>query len=142
MEEGASAEGDSLFLRKMVAGPELLRLYAPTRFIASKGGIELRSEGEFSYDVEGPQLVARSKRTLVYAFDLRMKVSPQPKAKSVVVVSFSLAELTKGRAILQPAERAIALAAAKSGMSSGLARIVSIEMPDSKSFRAKVALSP
>lgn len=142
MEEGSSDEGNSLYLQKMLIDPSLLKLFAPTRFKRAQGRIELISSGQFSYESEGPQLIARSKRLVVYAVDLRYSAPRAPKAAKTIVVDFKLAELSRGRDLVQPAERAIELAASKAGMASGLAYIASMEMPSPQSFRAKVELSP
>jgi hypothetical protein len=142
IEEGASSEGNSLYLQKMGVEPALLRLFAPTRFSVGAKGIETTAEGEFSYTTVGTELVARSKGFAVYAVSVNYRAAAVPEAKVTVVVDFKLSELVKGRGLVQPAEKAIALAAAKAHMSSGIAWIVEMEMPSSQSFRAKVRLAP
>jgi hypothetical protein len=122
--------------------PSLLRLFAPTRFSMGAKGIETKAEGEFSYGTVGTELVARSKGFAVYAVSVNYRAAAMPEAKATVVVDFKLLELAKGRSLVQPAEKAIALAAAKAHMSSGVAWIVEMEMPGPQSFRAKVRLAP
>jgi hypothetical protein len=142
MEEGASSEGNSLYLNKMGVEPALLRLFAPTRFETGTKGIELKTEGEFSYQAEGIELAARSKGLAVYAVNVTYQAAAMPEAKAEVVVEFKLSELAKGSGFVQPAEKAIALASAKAHMRSGLAWVVEMEMPSPQSFRAKVRLAP
>jgi hypothetical protein len=142
MAEGASPEGNSLYLRKMGVEPSLLRLFAPTRFRVSPAGVVTSAEGQFSYEAESPQLVVRSRGLAVYALSLRYRAERMPAAKATLVVDFKLSELAAGAGLVQPAEKAIELAAAKARMRSGLAWIVSMEMPTQSSFRARVQLAP
>lgn len=142
IEEGASSEGNSLYLQKMGVDPAILRLFAPTRFLMGAKGIETKVEGEFSYEAMGTELVARSNRLAVYAVSVNYRAAAMPEAKATVVVDFKLSDLAKGRSLVQPAEKAIAIAAAKSHLSSGVAWIVEMEMPTPQSFRAKVRLAP
>lgn len=142
MEEGASSEGNSLYLNKMGVEPALLRLFAPTRFSTGMRGVEMKADGEFSYEAVGIELVARLKRLAVYAVSLRYRAPEMPEAKATVVVDFKLADLARGRLLVQPAEKAIELAAAKAHMRSGLAWVVEMAMPSPQSFRAKVRLAP
>jgi hypothetical protein len=141
MEEGSSSEGNSLYLKKMGIEPSLIKLFAPTSFTALDKGVKTQAKGDFAYEAGSPELVTRSKRLALYEVPVRYRASSPPKAKKSVAVDFKLEDLSRTGGIMQPAEKAIALAAAKASMKSGTAWVV--EMSYAKgSFRAKVELGP
>jgi hypothetical protein len=141
MEEGSSSEGNSLFLKKMGVEPSLIKLFAPTSFITLEKGIKTQAKGDFAYEAGSPELVTRSKRLALYEVPVRYRASSPPKAAKSVVVEFKLEDLARSGGLVQPAEKAIALAAAKAAMKSGTAWVV--EMSYAKgSFKAKVELGP
>lgn len=142
MEEGASSDGNSLYLNKMGVEPAIIRLFAPTRFTIGTKGLETKADGEFSYEAMGIELVERSRGIAVYAVGVTYRAAAMPAAKATVVVDFTLTDLQRGRGLVQPAEKAIELAAAKAHMRAGLAYIVEMQMPSPHGFRAKVRLSP
>jgi hypothetical protein len=141
MQAGASSEGNSLYLKKMGVEPGLLKLFSPTRFTVGEKGISTETQGDFAYQADTPELVAQSKTLAVYGVQVKYKAATTPKAQKTVQVDFSLGDLAGAKGLVQPAEKAIALAAAKAKMRSGTAWVV--EMSYAKSlFRAKVELSP
>ena len=141
IEEGASSEGNSLFLNKMALESELLSRAAPTRFQSGSKIHLSTAEGSFSSEAEQPELVLRSGAFALYSVELRFKSSPFPKAKKNVKVSFSLADLMARGDIVQPAAMAIGLAAKAARMSSGRAWIQSMRADSAGAFTATVALS-
>jgi hypothetical protein len=141
IEEGASAEGNALFLDKMGADSEALSRVAPTRFSVGAKNFLARSSGGFSYQADPPVLVERSGRLALYSVALQFGAEPLPAALKTVVVVFTLADLARTKDVVQPAAKAIELAAAKARMKSGMAWIVEIEMPSRGAFRATVALA-
>jgi hypothetical protein len=141
VEEGASAEGNALFLKKMGLEPKLLSRALPVRFESRGGRFAVKAEGSLSYESAEPVLVERSGKLALYSVALKIRGGALPKAKKTETVDFSLAELEKSRDLVQPADRAIELAAAKAGMKKGRAWIVEITMPAPGRFEARVGLA-
>ncbi|MGA2546423.1 MAG: hypothetical protein ABSF43_07750 [Rectinemataceae bacterium] len=141
VEEGASAEGNALFLEKMGVDAEALSLVAPTRFSFGSKNSLTRTGGSLSYEADSPVLVERSGRLALYSVAFRFSPEPLPKALKTVIVNFTLADLARTKDAVQPAAKAIELAAAKARMKSGLAWIVEMKMPAHGAFRAKVGLA-
>jgi hypothetical protein len=77
----------------------------------------------------------------LYSVALQFGAEPLPAALKTVVVVFTLADLARTKDVVQPAAKAIELAAAKARMKSGMAWIVEIKMPSRGAFRATVALA-
>ena len=141
MQEGASSEGNSMYLKKMGVEPGLLKLFAPTRFTVEGKSVKTQVQGDFAYQAESPELVVKSKALAVYGVQVKYKAITRPKAQKTITVDFSLGDLAGAKGLVQPAEKAILLAAAKAKLSSGTAWVV--EMSYAKaSFHAKVELSP
>jgi hypothetical protein len=141
VEEGASEEGNALFLEKMGVDAEALSRVAPTRFSFGAKNYLTRTGGSLSYEADSPVLVERSGRLALYSVAFRFSPEPLPKALKTVIVNFTLADLARTKDVVQPAAKAIALAAAKARMKSGLAWIVEMKMPARGAFRAKVGLA-
>jgi hypothetical protein len=141
VKEGASAEGNSLYLSKMGLPAEALSRVAPTRFDFSGKSFKLSSSGSFSYEAESPVLKGRSDKLALYSVDVKFKAGPYPKATKTIDVQFSFSDIVKGGEAVQPAEKAIQLAAAKAGMKSGTAWILDMQMPSKGEFSAKVGLA-
>jgi hypothetical protein len=141
METGASSEGNSLYLKKMGVEPGLLKLFAPTRFTIEGKGIKTQAQGDFAYQAEGPELVVKSKALAVYGVQVKYRAVTPPKAQKTIAVDFTLGDLSGAKGLVQPAEKAMLLAAAKAKLSSGTAWVVEMSYAKS-SFHAKVELSP
>lgn len=141
VKEGASSEGNSLYLQKMGLDPELLSRVAPTRFNLEGKKFDLEASGSFSYEAETPDLVLRSGSLALYAVALKFTAGAFPKALKTVDVSFGLSEIVRGGEAVQPAAWAMQLAAAKAGMKTGSAWIVEMTMPARGEFRARVSLA-
>jgi len=139
--EGDSAEGNALYLRKMLLDPAALSRAVPTRF-RLKPSFTLEAEGRLqSVEAGEPVLVARRGRLALYSLSLGLDDKELPKAQKTLVVEFSLADLARTGDQVQPADRALALAAAKSGLKSGSAWIIDMTMSSKSLFRAKVGVS-
>ncbi len=141
VEEGSSKEGNSLYFEKMGLDPELLSRVAPTRFSFNEKDFEMEASGSFSYRAETPVLVGRSGSAALYSVNLEFTAGPLPKARKTVVVRFRLSDLIKGGKLVQPAARAMRLAAAEAGLKSGMAWIGEMTMPSRGEFRARVLLA-
>jgi len=142
IKQGASAEGNALFLRKMALESGLLSRVEPTRFatgprfsLTRAGKEELRSQAE------EPVLVERRGVLALYSVDFKIEAQKLPRAQKTVTVDFSLADLAKTGDLLQPSDKALLLAAADAGMRSGVAWIIEMQMPAKGQFRATVGLS-
>jgi hypothetical protein len=140
-EEGASSEGNSLYLSKMGVDPEALRSFAPSRFTSGLAGFKTVAEGKFSYEADTPVLADRSGKLVLYEVPVRLSAAAPPKARATVTVEFGLKDLRSGGGIVQPAVRAMQLAAAKAGIKSGIAWIVEMERVSTGMLRAKVGLA-
>jgi hypothetical protein len=141
VEEGSSAEGNSLFLQKMGASPQALSLVAPTRFSFASGSSFESASGSFSYEASTPRLVDRKGRLALYSVVVRFAAGPLPKALKTITVDVKMADLAGTADLVQPAAKAIELAAAKAGMKSGTAWVISMAMPTKAAIRVKVALA-
>jgi hypothetical protein len=140
IEEGGSAEGNSLYLKKMALDAAALSRSLPTRF-SSGARIALESEGAVRFEAEEPVLVERRGRLALYSVALSLEALALPRAQKTVTVDFSLADLARSKDLLQPADKAILLAAAKAGMRSGSAWVLDIRMIGRGKFRAKLGLA-
>lgn len=141
VEEGSSVEGNSLYFEKMGLDPELLSRVAPTRFTFNGKDFRMEASGSFSYRAETPVLVGRSGSAALYSVNLEFTAEPFPKARKTVVVRFRLLDLIRGGELVQPAAKAMRLAAAEAGMKSGMAWIGEMAMPSRGEFRARVLLA-
>jgi len=72
---------------------------------------------------------------------IRYAAEPLPKAYKTITVDVKMADLAGTGDLVQPAAKAIELAAAKAGMKSGIAWIVSMKMPTKAAISVKVALA-
>jgi hypothetical protein len=140
-EEGTSAEGNSLYLRKMGVDPEALRSFAPSRFTVGPGDFSAVVQGRVSYEAGTPVLADRVGKLALYEVPLRLAAAPPPRAQATVIVQFNIRDLASGRGIVQPALRAMQLAAAKARMRSGFAWIVEMARVAPGTLRAKVGLA-
>ena len=141
VKEGASSEGNSLYLNKMGLPAEALSRVAPTRFVIAGKAFSMDASGSFSYEAENPVLVGRSGSLALYSVALKFTAGPYPKGQKTLTVGFSLKDLVKAGEAIQPAAMAIQLAAAKAGMKSGTAWIEDMQMPTKGEFKAKVSLA-
>jgi hypothetical protein len=141
VEEGASAEANSLYLRKMGVDPEVLKTFAPSRFTAGPGAFKAIAQGQFSYEAGTPVLRDRAGKLALYEVPLKISAAPPPKAQATVSVRFGFKELASAKGSVQPALRAMQLAAAKAGMKSGIAWIVEMSLVDPGMLSATVGLS-
>ena len=141
MEEGASAEGNALFLREMGSDTEVMKNFAPSRFTRSSGTFIATVQGQLSFEAEAPILKGRSGALALYAIPVRLRADPPPAAERQIEVQFSLRDLASGRALIQPALYAMRLAATKAGMKSGLAWIVRMDFVAPRTIGATVGLA-
>ncbi len=141
VEEGSSSEGNKLYLDKMLVGGEVLSRLAPTSFDTRAKNFLTRGSANFSYEAGTPVPVERSGSWVLYSVDLKYKAGPYPKVYKTITVDITIADLKVGKELLQPATKAIELAAAKAGLSSGTAWIVGMSMPSRAVIRVKVSLS-
>ena len=141
VKEGASSEGNSLYLQKMGLDPELLSRVAPTRFTFSGKDFNMETSGNFSYEAQTPVLVARSGSVALYSVAIKFTAGTFPAALKTVAVSFGLSDIVKEGEAVQPAAWAMQLAATKAGMKTGSAWIVEMTMPARGEFRARVSLA-
>jgi hypothetical protein len=77
----------------------------------------------------------------LYEVPLKISAALPPKAQATVSVQFSFKELASAKGSMQPALRAMQLAAAKAGMKSGIAWIVEMSLVAPGMLSAKVGLS-
>jgi hypothetical protein len=141
IEEGASSDASELFIKKMGIEPDLLNRVAPTHFEMRSTDFLYKATGSLSYEAEQPHLVLRSGRYTLYSVSVKYRAGPYPKAKTIKV-SFPFADLIAGGDLVQPADKAIALAARSTRMKSGEAWIIDMSASDSGAFHATVALAP
>jgi hypothetical protein len=141
IQAGSSDEGDALFLQKMAVDTEASKRIAPTRFSLVAHKFRAASTADVRYQAGSPELVRSSKGLSLYSVPLRFFAPAYPMALRVVTVNFFLGDLTTGGDLVQPSLEAMRLAVAKSGLSSGSAWIVGMDMPSPGAFRAKVGLS-
>lgn len=141
VEEGASADGNSMYLNKMGLPAEALSRVAPTRFSFAKKEFSLEAAGSFSYEAGTPALLGRTGRLALYSVAIQFQPHPLPRVWKTVSVAFSLKDVLKGKDFVQPAAEAIRRAALQAGVTSGLAWIVDMQMPTKGNFRAKVSLA-
>jgi len=141
MEEGASADGNSLFMKKMGFDPELLRSYCPSTFSRGPTGFTTRAQGTFSYQADSPVLVDRSGNLALYEVAVKLRSDSLPKARETVTVTVDFADLRKGRSLVQPSIKAMDYAADKAGLKSGWVWIVSMKRVAPGRLEAVVGLS-
>lgn len=141
MEEGGSAEGNSLFLKKMGVDPEAVKTFAPTRFSRVGGKFTAFAQGVFSYQAETPVLVDRSGRLALYEFPLRLKSDAPPNPEKTVTVTVLLSELAKSGGIVQPALKAMDKAAASLKWTEGTAWIIDMRRAGKGKLKAIVGLT-
>jgi hypothetical protein len=141
MEEGASADANSLFLKKMGLDPELLRTYCPSSFTRGATGFVTRAQGSFSYQADTPVLVDRSGKVVMYEVAVKLKTDSLPKAMQTVTVSVDFADLRKAKGLVQPAIKAMDYAAEKAALRSGWAWIISMKRVGAGKLEAVVGLS-
>jgi hypothetical protein len=141
VEEGASSEGNSLFLQRMGADPEALKSFAPSRFTRSGGRFSATVSGSFAYQADTPELVERSGRLALYQVPVRLKAQLPPKPEKSVQVTISLSDLGKAGAVMQPAYKAMDLAAASLKWKSGSAWIIEMQSLGKGKLKAVVGLA-
>lgn len=141
VKEGASSEGNSLFLNKMGLPAEALSRVAPTRFSFAAKDFSLEATGNFSYEADTPVLLGRSGELALYSVAIKFQAGPFPKVWKTIDVVFAFKDIVQGGEAVQPAAQAIQLAAAKAGLKSGLAWIVDMRMPTKGNFKARVSLA-
>lgn len=141
VEEGASSEGNSLFLNKMGLDAAALGLVSPTRFSFGTKSSLTRASASFSYESDQPVLVERSGRLALYSVAITYKAEGYPLFFKTVVVEMKFADLRSTKDLVQPGAKAIELAAAKAGMKAGLAWILKMELVDHSRIRATVGLA-
>jgi hypothetical protein len=141
MEEGASADANSLFLNKMGMDPELLRAFCPSTFSRGPTGFVARAQGTFAYQADSPVLVDRSGKVIMYEIPVKLKSDPLPKATTTVTVAVDFADLRKAKGLVQPSIKALDYAAEKAGMRSGWAWVVSMKRVSAGKLEAVVGLS-
>jgi hypothetical protein len=142
MEEGASAEYNSMYIKNMGLQPELAALVAPVHFEKGKNGFAMKTEADFSYEADQPQRLLRSGRAALYEVDASYTAAALPKAAKKVDVSFTFASLVQKNGIYPVSQKAISLAAAKAGYASGRAWILKLKVDKKGKFSASVALAP
>ncbi len=142
IEEGASSEGNSLFLSRMGVEPELLRYWVPTRFTKTGKLKSTAAEGKLSYTAETPVLLEKKGKSALYQVPVTFGGPALPKAEKTVKVDFRLKDLLVKGDILQPGAMAIELAVAKAGMAEGRAWVIDMKRLKDGSLRATVGLSP
>jgi hypothetical protein len=145
MKEGASAEGNALYLQKMVIEPEGLKSFAPVAFARTGKVFSVSVNGEFDYSAGSPVIVDRSGRVALYEVPLLLSSGDQPQAAPVafkkVKVTVKLADLAKAQDLVQPSIRAIDLAAASAKMKSGTAWILDMKYAGKGRLEAQVGLA-
>jgi hypothetical protein len=140
-EEGSSSEGNSLFLRKMGVDPEALKSFAPSRFSRIQGKFSASVLGTFAYEAERPVLLERSGRLALYEVPVQLRSDTPPSAMKTVTVTVSLSDLRKSGGFVQPAFRAMDLAAASLRWMSGTAWIIEMKSSGPGKLSAVVGLT-
>jgi hypothetical protein len=141
MEEGQSADANSLFLNKMGLDPELLRAFCPSSFSRGPTGFSARAQGSFSYQADTPVLVDRSGKVVMYEVSVALKSDAPPRATTTVTVTVDFADLRTGAGLIQPSLKAMDYAASKAGLKFGWAWIVSMKRVGAGKLEAVVGLS-
>jgi hypothetical protein len=145
MEEGASSEGNSLYLKKMGVDPEVVKTFAPVHFSraggAAGGRFSATVQGSFAYQAESPTQVGRSGNLVLYEVPVRLKADPPPKAWKTVSVSIQLSELSGSSGLVQPSILAMDKASASQKMSSGTAWILDMSYSGKGKLKATVGLA-
>jgi hypothetical protein len=141
IEEGASADANSLFLNKMGVDPELLRAFCPSSFTRGPTGFSARAQGNFAYQAETPVLVDRSGKVVMYEVAVALKADAPPRASATMTVLVDFADLRTGKGLIQPSIKAMDYAAEKAGMKFGWAWIVSMKRVGVGKLEAVVGLS-
>jgi hypothetical protein len=72
---------------------------------------------------------------------IRFRAEPYPQNFTTSVVDIKIADLANTRDVIQPGAKAIELAASRSGLKSGLAWVIGMEMPTRSIIRVRVALA-
>jgi hypothetical protein len=141
MREGASAEGNALYLQKMGVEPEALKSFAPANFSRAGGEFSVSVRGKLSYSAETPVLLERSGSVALYEVAVALRADDPPQAKKRVRVTVKLGDLAKAKELAQPAVRAMDLAAAAAKMRKGTAWIIEMEYAGKGRLEALVGLS-
>lgn len=141
VEEGASSDGNSLFNKKMAFEPEVLRSYCPSTFSRGPTGFATRAEGTFAYQAETPVAVDRNGKSVLYEVEVRLRTDTPPMAAKTLTVTIDFADLRTGKGLVQPAVKAMEYAAAKAGMKSGWAWIISMKRIGPGRLEAVVGLA-
>lgn len=138
VEEGASSEANSLFLRKMFLDPAALQHFAPAAFTFSGGRLKLEAEGTFGYTAATPRLVERKGAMALYEVKAEIRAPAPPRAWKTAVVELRTADLAVGADL---GFKAIEFAARKLRLSGGRAWIVDMGLKSPGLIRAKVAFA-
>jgi len=138
VEEGASSDAHSLFMRKMILDPAALQRFAPSAFTFSGGRLKLEAEGAFGYTATTPRLVERRGATALYEVKAEIRAPAPPRAWRTAVVELRTADLAAGADL---GLTAIELAVRKLRLSTGRAWIVDMGLKSSGLIRAKVAFA-
>jgi hypothetical protein len=141
MEEGASSEGNSLYLQKMGVDPEAVKTFAPVRFSREGGKFTTTVQGAFGYQAQTPTRIARSGRLALFEVPVRIKADPPPKPWKTATVTVLLSDLAKAKGLVQPAVKAMDLAAAAQKMGSGTAWIMDMSYAGKGKLKATVGLA-
>jgi hypothetical protein len=141
MEEGASSEGNALFLQKMGVDPEAVKTFAPMRFSRAGGKFTATVQGAFAYQAETPRRISSSGTLALYEVPLKLKSDPPPKPETTVKVTILLSELSVAGGIVQPSIAAMGKAAAAKKMDSGTAWIIEMSYAGKGKLKALVGLA-
>jgi hypothetical protein len=134
IKEGASSEGNSLFIQKMGVEPELIKSFAPSRFTKSAEGFAFSTQGSFAYQAESPVFIERSGKLALYEVPVRIKAEVPTRGVKKLNVTLRLADV-------QPDFAAMRAAAAKSGWTTGTAWIVEMKRTGKGLLSAVVGLA-
>jgi hypothetical protein len=141
VKEGSSSEGNSLFLQKMGIDPEALKSFAPTRFSRVGSRFSASVQGTFAYEAESPVLVERGGGLALYEVAVRLRSDPLPSPTKKVTVTLLVGDLARSGELVQPALRAMDLAAASVKWTSGSAWIIDMRTEGAGKLKAVVGLA-
>jgi hypothetical protein len=141
VEEGSSSEGNSLFLQKMGVDPEALKSFAPTSFSRVGKKFSASVQGTFAYEADSPVLVERRGRIALYEVAVRLRSDPLPSPAKKVSVTLLIGDLAESGDLVQPALRAMDLAAASLKWTSGTAWIIDMRPAGAGKLKAIVGLA-
>jgi hypothetical protein len=125
----------------MGVDPEALKSFAPMRFFRVGSKFSASVQGSFAYEAESPVLIGRSGRLALYQVAVRIKSDPPPSPVKKVKVSLLLGDLAKSGDLVQPALRAMDLAAASLKWSDGTAWIIDMKPAGKGKLEAVVGLT-